>query len=55
MPLHTFLHSLLNVLVETANKMGLEKSFKPENILSSLTNDYNKSKGAICLSSENKN
>jgi hypothetical protein len=25
MPLYTFIHSLLNVLVEIANKMGLKK------------------------------
>jgi hypothetical protein len=25
MPLHTFIHNLLNVLVQIANKMGLQK------------------------------
>jgi hypothetical protein len=28
MPLYTFLHSLLNVLVQIANKMGLQKNHK---------------------------
>jgi hypothetical protein len=27
MPLYTFIHNLLNVLVQTANTMGLKKSF----------------------------
>jgi hypothetical protein len=28
MPLYTFIHSLLNVLVQIANKMGLQKKIK---------------------------
>jgi hypothetical protein len=28
MPLYTFLHNLLNVLIQIANKMGLQKNIK---------------------------
>jgi hypothetical protein len=30
MPLYTFLHNLLNVLVQIANKMGLQKKMLKE-------------------------
>jgi hypothetical protein len=36
MPLYTFLHNLLNVLVQIANKMGMQKKKKKDMMLHQL-------------------
>jgi hypothetical protein len=37
MPLFTFLHNLLNALVQIANKMGLQKKFRANTAVYALT------------------
>jgi hypothetical protein len=42
MPLYTFLHSLLNALVQIANKMGLENMKTKKNIKMNAREAYRK-------------
>jgi hypothetical protein len=47
MPLYTFIHNLLNVLVQTANGMGLQKKIVGKRNRATTTEDYNRKRQLV--------